>query len=215
MSRNHVTFSGVTAGRDVAVTTNAALAQSRPVLMLVFAPWCYFCNELRPTWDQVAAEVAPLGVQVIECDTDAMSATPRGASEAFDHVRDNVNGVPHVSFMHPLDFAPVTYTGSRTHDDMMKFLRDALLKPTATTSHPNASTNAANARNDVRNAWNARNGNATTNATTNASRRPRSSSSSSSSPPPLKKKKAAATTKGSKTASQQKKNKKASAATRR
>lgn len=47
----------------------------RPFIVLIHAPWCGFCRDLRTEWDKMASALTKLGMQVVEMD---ISVVPEG-----------------------------------------------------------------------------------------------------------------------------------------
>lgn len=78
----------------------------RPFLMLVHAPWCHFCRELRPQWERLLDWLSDTGVRAVEMDM-SMLPEERNTGEGSliremeaEHAKA-IEGVPFVALALP------------------------------------------------------------------------------------------------------------------
>lgn len=90
--------------------------KSKDVLIELYAPWCGHCKQLEPIYKELATKVKKEKNLVIA----KMDATANDVPEAF-----KAEGFPTIYFA-PSDNKenPVKYSGGRTVDDFMKYLKE-------------------------------------------------------------------------------------------
>ena len=100
----------------------------RPIVVLVFAQWCHFCTELKPSWDTFARSLEPTGLGVLEVDTDALGVPAAGSNSMVDKIRQEYTGsIPHIALVSKNSARTVRYDGSdRSPQGLMQFVHDTL-----------------------------------------------------------------------------------------
>jgi protein disulfide-isomerase A1 len=87
----------------------------KDVLVEFYAPWCGHCKALAPKYDELGEKFKKHADKVTIAKVDATA----------NDVPDDVQGFPTIKlFVAGKKDAPVTYTGSRTIEDLAKFIKD-------------------------------------------------------------------------------------------
>lgn len=90
--------------------------KSKDVLIELYAPWCGHCKQLEPIYKELATKVKKEKNLVIA----KMDATANDVPEAF-----KAEGFPTIYFAPSNNKDnPVKYSGGRTVDDFMKYLKE-------------------------------------------------------------------------------------------
>lgn len=116
----------------------------RPIVVLVHAPWCHFCEALRPAWDELASRLSNAGMQVLEIELEMMPELRRAQPDLADDLErggtDRIVSVPHVAFRSragensvryddsilPSDYELPVQVAPRSTMHMMSFVKDRL-----------------------------------------------------------------------------------------
>jgi protein disulfide-isomerase A1 len=93
---------------------DVVMDSSKDVLVEFYAPWCGHCKSLAPIYDEVAAKLAN-NPNIIVAKMDATANEAEGV---------NVQGFPTIKFYPATDKTPVDYTGDRTVEGFLKFLKE-------------------------------------------------------------------------------------------
>ena len=99
------------------------VANRRPVMTLVYATWCHFCNNMRPAWDTIVSPVRMSGIHVVEIDSSSMSPM-RGQPPCKLASLAKNTGVPHIVLIQPDDNVNV-YSGDRSKESLLDFVANA------------------------------------------------------------------------------------------
>ncbi|GFO12562.1 thioredoxin domain-containing protein 5 [Plakobranchus ocellatus] len=104
--------------QDLTVDTFKSFLSSRLVFVKFFAPWCGHCKRLAPTWEELASVVKDEDVSVAKVDC----TQHKGVCD--DH---QVRGYPTLKIFRDGELLE-DYKGSRTVDDLQKFVTKHLTK---------------------------------------------------------------------------------------
>ncbi|KFY42193.1 hypothetical protein V494_02538 [Pseudogymnoascus sp. VKM F-4513 (FW-928)] len=108
-------------GVTVVVALNydeVVINNDKDVLLEFYAPWCGHCKSLAPKYDELAALYA--------ADSDASSKVTIAKVDATaNDVPDEIQGFPTIKlFPAGSKDAPITYSGARTLEDLVKFVAE-------------------------------------------------------------------------------------------
>jgi len=92
--------------QTVSSASDPALSAIPPTVVLIHAPWCGYCQRLRPDWDALVAHLASHGVQglrVMEFDLGDLPQVRKEHPELMEALEREEHGgpvrsVPHVAF---------------------------------------------------------------------------------------------------------------------
>lgn len=94
------------------------LDDSKDVLIEFYAPWCGHCKALAPKYDILAALYVDQGF--------ADKVTIAKVDATANDVPDDIEGFPTIKLYKAGDKSnPVTYSGSRSIDDLIKFVKES------------------------------------------------------------------------------------------
>ena len=101
----------------------------RPTIVLVFRESCYFCSQLKPSWNTFAEQLMPTRVGIVEIDSDALQAPPTGSNAMVDKIRNGFSGgVPHIVMLTPENPSGQLYDGDRSSLNLMEFVRSNMAR---------------------------------------------------------------------------------------
>jgi len=74
---------------------------SSPAMMLIHAPWCHFCESLRPAWNSAANSALSSGMNVIEIEMGVMNALPSDLQSRISSANrgERVSSVPSIFYV--------------------------------------------------------------------------------------------------------------------
>lgn len=77
------------------------LDTTKPYFVLVHAPWCFYCRNLRPEWDKMAEAMRLAGMQIIEIDLSVIPEARQQGSRLLEAVEKGspVTTVPNISLV--------------------------------------------------------------------------------------------------------------------
>lgn len=106
-------------------------ATGSPAMMLIHAPWCHFCESLRPAWDDAAKKAMGRGMNVVEIEMGVMGALDgrlKSRIEGANHGQP-LSSVPGIFFVgHKGDITQ--YDRPRSSESLLSFAEDRhLLRP--------------------------------------------------------------------------------------
>jgi len=90
------------------------LDSTKDVLVEYYAPWCGHCKSLAPIYDELAKRLSN-NPNIVIAKMDATANEAEGV---------NVQGFPTLKFYPATDKTPVDYSGERTVDGFVKFLKE-------------------------------------------------------------------------------------------
>jgi len=94
---------------------DVVIDNDKDVLLEFYAPWCGHCKALAPKYDELAGLYASHSDKVVIAKVDATA----------NDVPDEVSGFPTIKlFKAGSKDSPVDYSGSRTVEDLVNFIRD-------------------------------------------------------------------------------------------
>lgn len=92
-------------------------------VVLFYAPWCGYCKQFHPTYDQLAGDMKGKGIHVLKIDMDKYGSDVReskiGQERFGKPVSSGVQGYPTV-LLFKKDGSTAKYSGPRTVSDMKK-----------------------------------------------------------------------------------------------
>lgn len=93
-------------------TERRTLNLEKPVLVLYFAPWCYWCKQLKPEWIKVSAELPSLGVNIaaMDCTQYPVIADVMG-----------IDGYPTIVLYTSSSPSGIPYMGPRTSKEIINW----------------------------------------------------------------------------------------------
>ncbi|CAH1401957.1 unnamed protein product [Nezara viridula] len=89
--------------------------ETRPILIMFYAPWCGFCKTLKPEYSAAASELK--GTHILAA-IDVYRPENVGI-----RVKYNISGFPTLLYFHNNE-VKYTYEGKNNKDDIIKFMRD-------------------------------------------------------------------------------------------
>ncbi|KAK3671435.1 protein disulfide-isomerase precursor [Recurvomyces mirabilis] len=94
---------------------DVVIDNDKDVLLEFYAPWCGHCKALAPKYDELATLYKSHSDKIVIAKVDA----------TLNDVPDEIQGFPTIKlFKAGSKDAPVDYSGSRTVDDLISFIRD-------------------------------------------------------------------------------------------
>jgi len=117
------------------------------VVVLVHAPWCPYCQDLRPEWDAFAREMSEMGVAVVEIEMDVLPYARQAHNSMVARLEANsrVQTVPRVAIVRSRDdrddrgtveyeSSPVSKFPYRSQKDLQRFWNENGRPKSLTTS---------------------------------------------------------------------------------
>jgi len=93
---------------------DVVMDSTKDVLVEFYAPWCGHCKSLAPIYDELATKLKN-NSNIVVAKMDATANEAEGV---------NVQGFPTIKFYPATDKTPVDYSGDRTVDGFVKFLKE-------------------------------------------------------------------------------------------
>jgi hypothetical protein len=110
-------------------SVSKTVCAERPTIVLVFRDSCFFCSQLKPSWNAFAQQLGPTHVGIVEIDSDALQAPPPGSNAMVDKIRSGFSGgVPHIVMLMPDNPSGELYDGDRSALNLMEFVRNNMAK---------------------------------------------------------------------------------------
>lgn len=100
-------------------------AKARPILVLVYSNTCYYCQQLRPTWNEAVPDVRAAGVKVVELDAGQLATTDQSVRDMLARTRYS-GAVPHIAMVQPGSQSLMEpYTGNRSAASIVQYALNA------------------------------------------------------------------------------------------
>lgn len=105
----------VTTPQDVRSGLNdAVLETGRPFLLLVHAPWCHFCKQLRPDWERLVDWLSDTDVQCVEMEMSMLPEERDKGDGSLIRVIEgarakSIEGVPFIALVLPANVGVALY----------------------------------------------------------------------------------------------------------
>eukprot|EP01095_Lingulamoeba_sp_RSL-Kostka_P010500 TRINITY_DN37_c0_g1_i1.p1 TRINITY_DN37_c0_g1~~TRINITY_DN37_c0_g1_i1.p1 ORF type:complete len:165 (-),score=39.27 TRINITY_DN37_c0_g1_i1:173-667(-) len=85
-------------------------------LVEFYAPWCPHCKKLKPTWEETARKLTPLGINVAKVDATCEKKSKKQVG---------VDGFPTIRVINKGEVSE-KYKGDRTYPNFKKFVEEQL-----------------------------------------------------------------------------------------
>lgn len=90
------------------------IQSGKPSFVKFYAPWCFHCQQMEQTWEDLADAYAEEDINIVEVNADVYTGLRK---------RYGISSFPQVKLFKPEEITvPVDYTGERSIEEFSKFL---------------------------------------------------------------------------------------------